>query len=51
MERDDVKREITSYVQALETNYNDSIRDLKMLLEKERTRLKKINFEKVSETS
>ena len=51
MERDDVKREITSYVQALETNYNDSIRDLKMLLERERTRLKKISFEKVSETS
>lgn len=51
MEKDDVKREITSYVQALETNYNDSIRDLKMLLERERLRLKKINFEKVSETS
>ena len=51
MERDDVKREITSYVQALETNYNDSIRDLKMLLDRERQRLKKINFDKVSETS
>jgi len=51
MEKDDIKREISSYVQALETNYNDSIRDLKMMLDRERLKVKKINFEKVTETS
>ena len=51
MDRDDVKRQISSYVQALETNYNDSIRDLKMMLDRERLKVKKISFEKVTETS
>ena len=38
------------YVQALETNYTDCIRDLKEWIEKDKIRQKKANFEKVAET-
>jgi neutral trehalase len=38
------------YVQALETNYNDTIRDLKQMIEKERMRNKKIYHERANET-
>ena len=50
MDRDNQKTEIQRYVQALETNYTDCIRDLKDSIEKERIRQKKANFEKVAET-
>jgi len=35
----------------LETNYNDTIRELKLMFDKEKMKLKRINFDKVSETS
>jgi len=34
----------------LETNYNDTIRDLKDFIRKEEIRNKKLNFEKVNDT-
>ena len=37
------------YVQALETNYMDTISDLKDQLSKERLKLKRLNFEKIAE--
>ena len=49
MDKNSVKQEIGSYVTALETNYNDVIRELKILIEKEKQKIKKINFDKVSE--
>ena len=50
MSRDGQKVEITNYVQVLETNYNDTIRDLKDFIKKEETRNKKLYFEKVNDT-
>lgn len=34
----------------METNYNDTIRDLKEFIKREETRNKKLNFEKVNDT-
>ena len=51
MERDDIQNEIMKYVQTLETNYTETIRDLKQQLDKERLKQRKINFDKVAETS
>ena len=34
---------------ALETNYNETIRDLKETVKKQETKIKKISFEKVAE--
>lgn len=51
MEKDDIKEEILKYVQLLETNYNDTISDLKQILEKEKLKNKRSNFEKVEEVS
>ena len=39
------------YVQALETNYNDTIRDLKLMLDKEKSKSKRANFERVNEVT
>jgi hypothetical protein len=36
-------------VSALETNYNETIRDLKETVKKQETKIKKISFEKVAE--
>lgn len=51
MSPEEIKDEIIQYVQALETNYNQTIRDLKVILEKERVKAKKSSFEKVNEVS
>jgi hypothetical protein len=51
MRQDDIKDEILNYVQAIETNYNDTIRYLKDDLIKEKTRLKKLSFEKVQDVT
>ena len=50
MSRDGQKTEITNYVQVLETNYTDTIRDLKDFIKREETRNKKLYFEKVNDT-
>jgi serine phosphatase RsbU (regulator of sigma subunit) len=39
---------VVKYVQALETNYTETIKDLKMLVEKERNRKRKIVAENVN---
>jgi len=49
MEKDEIRDEIQKYVQAVESNYNDIIRDLKDSIDKERVKNKKLNFEKVAE--
>ena len=41
MSADEQKDEIVKYVQHLETNYNQTIRDLKTVVEKERVKAKK----------
>ena len=51
MSSDDVKDEVLKYVQLLETNYNQTIKDLKIALEKEFNKNKKSNFEKVNDIS
>ena len=51
MEKEHIKSEIVKYVTALETNYNETIRELKDLLGKEKTKSKKLNFQQVEETS
>ena len=50
MSREGQKTEIQNYVQVLETNYTDTIRDLKDFMKKEETRNKKLYFEKVNDT-
>lgn len=42
MTKDDVQTEIVKYVQALETNYMDTIKELRGGLERERLRAKKV---------
>jgi hypothetical protein len=51
MSQDEIKEEIQNYVQALETNYNQTIREMKTLLDKERVKIKRFSFEKVNEVS
>jgi hypothetical protein len=36
MQQQEVKDEIIKYVQALETSYTDAIRDLKIIIDKEK---------------
>jgi len=46
-----VKEEITKYVVALETNYNDGIRELKKAVELEKHKQRRVQAEKVHNTS
>ena len=48
---DEQKDEIVKYVMHLETNYNQTIRDLRTVVDKERIKAKKSSFEKVNEVS
>ena len=41
MQTQDVKDEIVKYVQALETSYTDTIRDLKVIIDREKNKSKK----------
>lgn len=51
MDKEDIQHEIMKYVQSLETNYTESIRDLKQLIEKEKQKQRKEAFAKVSEAA
>ena len=51
MTKEDIRDEITKYVQVLETNYMDTIKDLKLAVEKERMRSKKVTAERVNENT
>jgi hypothetical protein len=46
MQSDDIKEEVKKYVQAIETNYNDKIKDLNIASEKLQRRIKNINGQK-----
>jgi serine phosphatase RsbU (regulator of sigma subunit) len=48
MDASQIQTEVVKYVQALETNYTETIKDLKMLVEKERNRKRKIVAENVN---
>ena len=48
MQTQEVKDEIIKYVQALETSYTDTIRDLKVVIDREKTKQKKQIADKVN---
>ena len=41
MTKDDIKEEISKYVSALETNYNDTIKEMRIQIEREKNKLRK----------
>ena len=51
MNSEEIQNEIIMYVQALETNYNDTIRDLRLMLDKEKSKAKRANFDRVNEVT
>jgi hypothetical protein len=51
MTKDDITSEITKYVQALETNYMETIKELKLTVDKERMRSRKVTAERVNENT
>ena len=48
MPSEDVKDEIIKYVQALETSYTDAIRDLRMVIEKEKKAGKRVVADRIN---
>lgn len=51
MSKEDVRCEIEKYVQALETTYTDTIKELKIQIEREKNRHRKVQAEKVNDQS
>ena len=51
MSKDDIKDEITKYVQALETNYMDTIKELRNAAEKERNKARRVTADRVNENT
>ena len=51
MQKDDIKEEIIKYVQALETNYTETFKELRSQLDKERLKSKKVVADKVNENT
>ena len=51
MQRDDIRDEISKYVQALETNYTETIKELRQSLDKERLKAKKAQVDRVNENT
>ena len=51
MTGDDIQAEISKYVQALETNYMDTIKELRNGLDRERLRVRKVTADRVNETT
>lgn len=49
MSKDDIKDEISKYVQALETNYTETFKELRGQLDRERLKNKKVVADKVNE--
>jgi hypothetical protein len=47
MRPEEIRDEIMKYVQAIETNYNETIRMLKDEIGREKNKFKKVAFEKV----
>ena len=50
MPLEDAKVEIVAYVQQLETSYTDAVRDLQMMIEREKRASKKVVSEHVNTT-
>ena len=50
MPLEDAKVEIVAYVQQLETGYTDAVRDLQMMIEREKRASKKVVSEQVNTT-
>ena len=48
MNMDDIKDEILKYVQALETNYTESIRELKLNIDREKGKQRRVLAERVN---
>ena len=48
MSREEIRDEVSKYVQALETNYNDTIRDLKQNIEREKHKVRRVQSERVN---
>ena len=51
MSKDDIKEVIIKYVQALETNYTETFKELRSQLDKERLKSKKVVADKVNENT
>ena len=51
MTKEDIKEEITKYVQALETNYTDTIKDIKNQTEREKNKVRKALSERINNTT
>jgi hypothetical protein len=51
MSKDDIKEEIVKFVQALETNYTETFKELRTQLDKERLKSKKVTADKVNENT
>ena len=51
MTKDDIREEISKYVQALETNYMETIKDYKQTLEREKTKARKVTADRVNENT
>lgn len=51
MTKDEITSEITKYVQALETNYMETIKELKLTVDKERMKSRKVTADRVNENT
>ena len=51
MTKDDVRDEISKYVQALETNYMETIKELKGSVEKEKNKTRKATADRVNDNT
>jgi hypothetical protein len=51
MTGDDIQAEVSKYVQALETNYMDTIKELRNGLDRERLKARKVTADRVNETT
>jgi hypothetical protein len=51
MQKEDIKGEITKYVQALESNYMENIKELRILIDKEKNKARKVTADKVNENT
>lgn len=51
MTTDDIQAEIQKYVQALETNYMETVKELRGGIDRERLRTRKVTADKVNETT
>ena len=51
MSKDDIRDEIAKYVQVLETNYNDNIKELRLQIEREKNKFRKTLSNQVNDNT